>query len=241
MSANRTSSTGRRPVALLLILLVAASAAGASGCDRWYYGTMKKFGMEKRDILVKRVREARKSQEDAKEEFKTALERFRTVIEVDGGALEQKYETLDKQLRRAEQRATEVEERIKSIRDVSDDLLREWDRELKQYADRTLRAESARELDQTRKRCEALIRSMEKAQRKIDPVMSPLRDRVLFLKHNLNAQAIGALDAELLKVRTNVDALVADLEASIAEAEAFLQAMDTARSHFGTVSADILA
>lgn len=219
----------RRPALVVAIALcLGAATLGSTACDRWYYGTMKKFGMEKRDILVKRVRDARKSQEEVREEFKTALERFRTVIEVDGGPLEEKYEKLDKQLKRAEDRAKEVEDRIKSIRDVSDDLLKEWDKELKQYSDRALRAESERELDATRRRCQTLIRSMEKAQRKIEPVMSPLRDRVLFLKHNLNAQAIGAIDAELVKVRTNVDALVADLEASIAEAEAFIKEMDVA-------------
>jgi len=69
---------------------------------------------------------------------------------------------------------------------------------------------------------------MVRAQKKIEPVMQPLRDRVLFLKHNLNAQAIGAIDAELLKVRADVDALVADLDASIAEAEQFIKAMDVA-------------
>jgi chromosome segregation ATPase len=215
------SCARRRGVALLLIVL-GAVALSASGCDRWYYGTMKKFGMEKRDILVKRVTEARKSQVEARDEFKTALERFKTVIDVDGGPLEDKYEKLDKELKRAEDRAKEVDDRIHSIKDVSDDLLKEWDKELKQYSDKSLRAESERELEATRKRCESLIRSMEKAQKKIAPVMAPLRDRVLFLKHNLNAQAIGALDAELVKVRTDVDALVADLEASIQEAEAFL-------------------
>ena len=183
--------------------------------------------MEKRDILVKRVRDARKSQEEAKEEFKTALERFKTVIDVEGGPLEDKYEKLDKQLKRAEDRAKEVDDRIRSIKDVSEDLLKEWDKELKQYSDKSLRKESERELEATRKRCESLIKSMEKAQKKIAPVMAPLRDRVLFLKHNLNAQAIGALDSELVKVRTDVDALVADLEASIAEAEQFLEAFKT--------------
>ena len=189
---------------------------------------MKKFGVEKRDILVKRVRDGRKSQEEAKEEFKTALERFKSVIDVEGGPLEDKYEKLNRQLERSEQRAKDVRDRIDSIRDVSNDLFNEWDKELKQYKDRSLRRESERELAETRQRCEGLLRAMEKAQRKIEPVLSPLRDRVLFLKHNLNAQAIGAIDAELVKVQINVDSLVADLDQSIVEAEQFIKSMDAA-------------
>ena len=76
-----------------LVAIIALAAVAASSCDSWYYKTMKKFGMEKRDILVKRVKDARESQEEAKEEFKTAIERFKAVIEVDGGALEDKYKS----------------------------------------------------------------------------------------------------------------------------------------------------
>ena len=102
--------------------------------------------MEKRDILVKRVKDARESQQEAKDEFKTALERFKSVIEVDGGPLEDKYEKLDKELNRSEDRARKVRDRIDSVRSVSDDLFKEWDQELRRYSDRSLRAESERQL-----------------------------------------------------------------------------------------------
>lgn len=214
----------RRMLRLGVGLVVVVSATSA--CESWYYGTMKKFGVEKRDLLVKRVKDARETQEKARDEFKSALERFRSVIEVEGGALEDKYNKLNKELERSEDRAKDVRDRIGSVKNVSEDLFKEWQKELSQYSDRTLRAESERELRETRQRCETVIAAMERAQAKIEPVLAPLRDRVLFLKHNLNAQAVGAIDAELLKVRTNVDALVADLERSIAEAEAFIKTMD---------------
>jgi hypothetical protein len=214
-----------RPSHSVLAVFLVAAAVAASGCDSLYYKTMRKFGVEKRDILVKRVKEARESQQEAKEEFKTALEKFRAVIEVDGGKLEDKYDKLNSELNDSEDRARKVRERVESVRNVSSDLFKEWDKELKQYSDRSLRAESERQLRDTRQRCEVVIRSMEKAQRRIEPVLKPLRDRVLFLKHNLNAQAIGALDRELLTVRTNVDALIADLEAAISEADQFVASM----------------
>jgi hypothetical protein len=207
-------------------LAAAAVAVAGSACDRVYYSTMKRFGKEKRDILVNRVKDARKTQEDAKNDFKTALERFKEVIEVEGGKLEEKYEKLNKELDRSEDRAKQVRERIDGVRSVSEDLFSEWDRELRRYADKSLRAESERELEETRRRCDTLVKSMERAQAKIEPVLVPLRDRVLFLKHNLNAQAIGALDPELARVRTNVDELVANLEKSIAEAEDFIKTMN---------------
>src|SRR5262245_47356648 len=126
----------------LVACAVACASASSIACDRLYYKTMKKFGVEKRDILVKRVRDARKSQEEAKEEFKTALERFKDLVDVEGGKLEEKYETLSRELERSEDKAKEVHDRIQSVHDVSNDLFKEWDSELDTYSDRRLRAES---------------------------------------------------------------------------------------------------
>jgi hypothetical protein len=187
---------------------------------------MKKFGVEKRDILVTRVRDAREAQQKGKEEFRSALERFKSVVDTDGGTLEEKYSKLNKELERSEDRAKDIHDRVKKVKNVADDLFDEWEKELGKYQDRQLRAESERELKETKRRAQSVIKAMEAADKRVDPVLQPLRDRVLFLKHNLNASAIGALDRELVALRTNVDALVADLESSIAEAEAFINQMD---------------
>jgi len=210
----------------LLLLLVAATAIVAIGCDTIYYRTMKKFGKEKRDILVSRVKDARATQADAQQEFKSALERFQAIVEVEGSSLEDKYKKLNAELERSEDRANAVKNRIDAVRDVSKDLFKEWNDELAKYSDRQLRQESERELRETKRRTEALIASMAKAQARIEPILRPLRDRVLFLKHNLNARALGSLTRELDTVRTGVDELVADMQKSIAEADAFIAEME---------------
>jgi hypothetical protein len=210
----------------ILALLVVAGVALGSGCDSIYYKAMKKLGKEKRDILVSRVKEARASQAEAQQEFKSALERFQAIVQVDGGSLEDKYTKLNAELERSEDRAKKVEARIDAVRDVSKDLFKEWNDELGKYSDRALRAESERELRETKRRTEALIASMAKAHARVEPVLRPLRDRVLFLKHNLNARALGALTRELDTVRTGVDELIADMQKSVAEADAFIAEME---------------
>jgi Protein of unknown function (DUF2959) len=217
----------------LALFIIAAAAASAVGCDSIYYKTMKKFGKEKRDILLKRVKEARTSQDEAQKQFKSALERFQGIVEVDGGSLEEKYKKLNDELERSEDRANRVTDRINAVRDVSKDLFNEWDDELGKYSNRKLRQESERELRETKRRTDALIASMARAQRRVEPVLQPLRDRVLFLKHNLNARALGALTKELDTVRSGVDELVADLQRSIAEADAFVEDMEKAKTADG--------
>ena len=213
---------------LVALLVIVAAAASGFACDSIYYKTMKKFGKEKRDILVNRVKDARESQDEAQQQFKSALERFQAIVQTNGGSLEDKYKKLNDELERSEDRANRVKDRINAVRDVSKDLFNEWNDELGKYSDRKLRQESEQEMRDTKRRTDALIASMTRAQARVEPVLKPLRDRVLFLKHNLNARALGALTKELDTVRTDVDELVADMQRSIAEADAFIQDMEKA-------------
>jgi hypothetical protein len=66
---------------------------------------------------------------------------------------------------------------------------------------------------------------MKRAEKKIGPVLSAFRDQVLFLKHNLNAQAIASLRSELFTVESDVAVLIQEMEASINEADLFIQSM----------------
>ena len=52
-------------------------------------------------------------------------------------------------------------------------------------------------LNDTRSRYKQLMASMRRAERSMSPVLESFEDQVLFLKHNLNARAIGALRNEL--------------------------------------------
>ena len=60
----------------------------------------------------------------------------------------------------------------------------------------------------------------------MDPVLSVFSDRVLFLKHNLNARAIAALDTESADVEGDVARLIAEMERSISAADTFIREMN---------------
>jgi len=203
-----------------MVLLVLA----LMGCQAAYYATMEKLGYHKRDILVHRVEEARTSQEEAKAQFQSALDRFRSVVRVPSGALEATYTQLKAEFDKSEAAAHAVHTRIAAVEEVAEALFTEWAAELPQYTNDTLRRASARQLAQTRQRYTPLIGAMKRAASTMTPVLAAFRDQVLFLKHNLNAQAIAALQHELVMVETDIAALIRAMEASIAEADAFIKA-----------------
>ena len=196
-----------------------------SGCSSIYYGRKKKIGVHKRDIMVDRVKAARDAQGETKKQFLTAMEQFKSVVHCQGGDLEKEYNTLNVTLKRSEAGADDVRKRIRSVEEVSQALFNEWRDEIKQYASDTLRAASQRQLDSTRAKYTQLIAARKQAEAKLDPVLTPLRDQVLFMKHNLNARAISALDGELGAIQSNVDRLVRDMESAIAEADAFIASL----------------
>ena len=195
------------------------------GCDTVYYNTMEAFGKHKRDILVERVAGARDSQAEAKEQFKSALEEFSNVLNFDGGELEAGYNKLNAEYEKSEARASTVRNRIKDVKNVATALFREWAGELQEYSNERLRRVSEQKLDQTRRRYEQLIGAMERAESKIGPVLTAFHDQVLFLKHNLNAQAIASLQQELGIIEDDIASLIEEMEKSIEEADAFVRAM----------------
>jgi chromosome segregation ATPase len=190
-----------------------------------YYSTLETFGVHKRDVLVDRVEDARDDQEEAKEDFRSALEKFAEVVNVQGGDLETKYKQLNAEYERCQSGAQRVSNRIESVEDVAEALFEEWEAELAQYTSSDLRAASERQLDDTRDRYRQLIGAMKRAESKMQPVLAAFHDRVLFLKHNLNAQAIASLQGEVVSLEQDVAQLISDMEASIAEANAFIDSM----------------
>jgi hypothetical protein len=211
-----------RPLPLLLVLLCLAS------CSSAYYSTMEAFGFQKRDILVDRIEEGRDSQQAAKKEFQSALDAFRSVTGFKGGDLAALHTKLSSRLSDCEARASDVHGRIEAIEDVAGDLFKEWKREIGEYDSADLRRRSEDLMRDTHTRYDALLAAMKKAERTMDPVLKAFRDQVLFLKHNLNAQAIAALSGNVASIEADVARLVSEMEVSISEADAFIDSLTPA-------------
>lgn len=210
-------------VGVLSVLIGVASGVG--GCSSTTIALKEKLGFPKREQLVARVKDARDGQQEAKQQFASALHEFMAVTGASGGDLEAKYEKLRKEYERSESRAETVHSRIKDVERVAEALFKEWKAELTQYSSESLRQASQRELDATRARYDGLIGAMRAAAGKMQPVLTAFNDQVLFLKHNLNARAIASLQGNVAQIQSDVGSLIRDMEASIAEANAFIDQM----------------
>jgi Protein of unknown function (DUF2959) len=209
----------------VVVLVMLAGILG--GCQTAYYAAWEQLGREKRDLLRRDVAAVKAEQQETGEEFQDALDRLRSVYGSTGSPLERRYDDLRSAYESAESQADDLRSRIRSAETVAGDLFEEWQAEIKSMESASLRRSSEQKLARTRERWKGLHAAMLRSEKSMDPVLTQLRDQVLFLKHNLNAQALGTLEAEARSIDRDVSVLVTNLKRSIAEADSFLSTLGT--------------
>lgn len=212
-----------QPVRVRVIMLVSvALLLVLAGCSSTYYGVMEKAGVHKRDIMVDRVEGARDAQTEAQEQFKSALEQFDSVVKLKETDLKKAYDKLNSEYEASSEVAGKVTSRIDKVEDVAQALFDEWEDELDQYQSTELRRASKDKLRQTRSHYREMLASMHQAEASMEPVLRIFNDNVLFLKHNLNAQAIGSLEGEFNTLKGEIDEMVEKMNLAIEESNRFI-------------------
>jgi len=88
-----------------------------------------------------------------------------------------------------------------------------------------LRDASRQQLTTTRQHYEELHTALFKAEQSMTPVLRQFSDYVLYLKHNLNAQAIASLKGEAASIQGEITRLIEEMNRSIARADEFVKGM----------------
>ncbi len=204
----------------LIIAALFSMLLGA--CSSTYYNAMEKIGIHKRDILVDRVEKARDSQSDAQEQFKSALEQFGSVMNLEQTELKTAYERVNSAYEDSDAAAKDVSARIDKVESVAEALFEEWGEELELYQNPELKRASRKQLNQTKSRYRSMLAVMHKAEKSMEPVLKTFRDNALFLKHNLNAQAIGSLRYEFSNLQERINRLIKEMNTSIESSNRFI-------------------
>lgn len=214
----------KRNIFLVALAAVLVALAG-SGCSTVYYSAWEKVGVYKRDLLKKRVVAARDEQKEAGVQFKDALTRLKELYNFDGGKLEKTYTSLQRTYDQSAAKAEGVHKRVRDVETVAEDLFAEWENEIKQISTPSLAAASRAELKETRARYQALHSALKKAESTMEPVLVKFKDHVLYLKHNLNAQAIASLKGEATSIQSDIAQLIGEMNTAISRADDFIKEM----------------
>jgi hypothetical protein len=208
---------------LVWLLLIALAS---TGCRSSYYSVMETFGKHKRDLLRDALEDASEENQKATEQFKDALTQLKELTGFDGGDLEQQYNAFKSDYEGCRDRSTAVRGRIEKVDRVAQDLFAEWKRELKEIQNAQLRGRSQSKLTETRARYQQVHAALTRSEATLEPVLSQMKDYVLYLKHNLNARAVGSIKDEALEIENEIGKLIAEMTRSIQETEGFLKVLD---------------
>lgn len=196
------------------------------GCSTLYYETWEKFGKQKRDLLRDNIEDAREDQKDVREGLKDALTHIRELYGLDGGKLEKAYDRAKDDYESSRERSEKLSERIQKVEKIGNDLFDEWEDEAKSISSEAMRKDSLAKLAASQAKFKPMVASMKATENSIAPIMTKLRDQMLYLKHNLNAQALGSLKKEMGGIERDVAKLLRDMEKSIAQSESFIKTLE---------------
>ncbi|KJV07108.1 DUF2959 family protein [Methylocucumis oryzae] len=190
-----------------------------------YYQAKESIGEHKRAIVVNQVELACQGFQETRDEFQHVLTGFNSLALVSDKSLEHKYHLLNRQFQYCRAKSEAVSNRIKAIEEVSEALFNEWEKELAEYTNRSLRNASKQQLKIAKQHYTRLIKAMHKAEAKIAPVLAAFKDQVLFLKHNLNAKTIAGLQNDFIAIGIDISQLILAMEQIIAEANEFVSVL----------------
>ena len=105
------------------------------------------------------------------------------------------------------------------------DLFAEWEREIGEISTPSLQSASRQQLTTTKQRYNDLHTALVSAEQTMAPVLRQFNDYVLYLKHNLNAQAIASLKGEAASITTEINRLIEQMNKSITRADEFVKNM----------------
>ena len=216
-------NTNHRKVTHLLFFLTVLISI--LGCSSIYYAAWEKLGKQKRDLLRDSVIAARDDQKDAGKDLRDALTRLRDAYGVTSSTLQRTYDDLNGHYRRVTGRYDDLSARIDKMNRIAGDLFAEWKEEANSMKNSEFRQESLSQLRETKARFDQMSSSLRASQNQAQPVLQQFRDYVLFLKHNLNAEAIGGLQSEARSIEDGLSGLIAEMNRSIAETDSFIRTL----------------
>ncbi|MEW6601004.1 MAG: DUF2959 family protein [Nitrospirota bacterium] len=212
----------------LVYFLISALSVFTSGCQtvqNVWDSTKEIVGIQKRDMMISEIKDARQSLEDVKVQFQSAMDKFNTVLFSKEGKLEEKYKTLKAENEKTGKKAGDIQKSIDSVIRVSEAVFAEWEAELGQYYSENLRSGSEKRLQEAKSQNNRFINAMTQANEKAGPVMAAFNDLVLYSRHNLNSEAGDSLTIELESVKGKIEAFFQEVDTAKAEADSLLSMM----------------
>lgn len=184
-------------------------------------------GLERKELLKDRVKDARNEQIEAQKSFQAALNQFKSLYSNQSKDLEKKYRSLQFAYEDSVRNADGVRTSTKKIEPLAQSLFTDWEKDIEKIDTVSLKAQSRESLAESRNNYATMESHFKTSEEKMAPVLQKFNDQVHYLKYNLDAKSLAAAKSDNLVIQNEMERLILDLKKSIAAADEFIRKMPT--------------
>lgn len=212
----------RRELRSVLWAIVGPCAV-LSGCG--VLSSQTKSSLGEVDDLLARVESVQVESTVSKERAHAALALLASLVHPQfGGDPAKTFESFKSSIEASEQEAQRLGESVGPLKEAAEQVFQRWTHDLEGIGNTRLRAQSHVRLEETRARYESVLASVTTALVTFDAFNADLRDHALFLGHDFNAAAVGAVRGEVLALAERKRDLDQRLEACDGAARRYVEA-----------------
>lgn len=194
-----------------------------TSCSHVYYKSWELLGKEKRELLSSKMSALNEDQTEAKEEFANVLEEIRSKYSFKEGNLENTYDRMSSNYNDMNEEVEDLGSQIEDVESIAKDLFEEWKAEAKEFTNKDYERTSLQKLRVTRANFNEVLKESEATEKAMQKVLAKFHEQVIYVKHNLNAKAVGRLASELQNIQEVMRKLIQQINSSIQKADRFIK------------------
>lgn len=170
---------------------IAALSLGLAGCNST---SRQSAGLQQVDDLLSRIERVHVETELSKARLRTAVESMHALVSPDfAGDPVQSYSGFVAALEASEKQAVALRRAVDPMKRVAEPFFVDWQMQLENFANPTMRERSQVRLNETRRRYNAIVAAVDPALAAYDSVNIGMSDCATFLGRDFNPSAVGMI------------------------------------------------
>ncbi|MCE9592871.1 MAG: DUF2959 family protein [Planctomycetes bacterium] len=201
-------------------LTACSSLSGFNG-----FGKSKDEGLGQVDALLAAVERVQVEALVSKERSHAAYGSLQAIVgpDFDGDAAAAHGE-LVQSIDASKEQGKKLAATVAPLKETSNEVFERWTADLEAFGNTKLRQQSQLRMEETRTRCDAVLRAATAAQLAYDAFNMDLGDHALFLQHDFNAASVAAIASAVEGLEFQEQELDHRLDACAVAAKSYVQA-----------------
>ena len=184
------------------VIIAAVTGVAVAGLAR-----AQDEGVKQVEALVKASGSTVQAISQTKLQLMKTMDVYNALVADDAKDRKKLYKDLQKEMENTQKRRAEITARAGTMATEADTLFKSWETSTAAIESESLRKRSEERLKNTKASYAEIGTAGKKAAELYDPVMKSLADKVQYLGHDLNAQAVASLKPDSEKLNKDVEKL----------------------------------